>query len=105
VQESDCLLAVQDTPQISRRVVNGLRVVSLVDGLLLVPLIYAAFAHEEGMVDILGPSHGTLFLVLVITLASYARRGWWSWKFVAGVVVLGPIVSIPGLERIHRRLP
>ena len=92
-----------DTPQISHKVLNFLRAVSLLDGLLLIPLLYAAFANNEGMVHVLGPSHGGLFLVLVFTLAWAAGQGWWSWWFVGGVVILGPIVSIPGLERIRGR--
>ncbi len=80
-----------------------MRLVSLLDGLMLVVLIRAAVMQNEEVVAVLGPTHGLLFLVLVATLAWAARRGWWSWWLVGAVAVLGPLASIPGLEREHRR--
>lgn len=90
-------------PTGARRVVNALRLVSLLDGLMLVVLIRAAVMQNEEVVAVLGPTHGLLFLVLVATLAWAARRRWWSWWLVGAVAVLGPLASIPGLEREHRR--
>jgi hypothetical protein len=78
-----------------------LRLVSLVDGLLLAALVYVAVRANEHAVGILGPIHGGLFLVLLAGVGAAARRGWWSWRFFAAVIVLGPLVSIPGLE-LHR---
>jgi len=86
-----------------RRQLDGLRLLSLVDGLLLVALVYSALTHDEAAVDVLGPTHGVLFLVLVGSLVVLKSRGWWSWWFVAAVVVLGPLASIPGLERVRLR--
>jgi integral membrane protein len=85
-------------PPIRRRRLNALRLVSLVDGLLLLALLYAAIRADEEAVRVLGPVHGGLFLVLLAGVAAAAWRGWWSWRFFAVVVVLGPLASIPGLE-------
>ncbi|MGH2846979.1 MAG: DUF3817 domain-containing protein [Thermoleophilaceae bacterium] len=76
--------------------------VSLADGLLLVALVWAALSHREEAVAVLGPTHGVLFLVLVLSLAWAAGQGWWRWRFVIAVAVLGPLASVPGLERIRR---
>lgn len=73
------------------------------DGLLLAALVYVAVNHDEAAVDVLGPLHGVLFLVLLAGIGDGARNGWWSWPFVAAVVVLGPVASIPGLEYRRRR--
>jgi hypothetical protein len=85
-------------PPIRRKRLNALRLVSLVDGLLLVALLYVAIRADEEAISVLGPLHGGLFLVLLAGVAAAARRGWWSWRFFAAVVVLGPLASIPGLE-------
>jgi hypothetical protein len=87
----------------SRRSLNFLRLISLVDGLLLAFLLYASLSGAHEAVTILGPTHGLLFLLLVVSLGLIARAGHISWRFVIGVIVLGPLLSIPGLELYRRR--
>ena len=82
---------------------NRLRLLSLIDGLLLAALLWAAITERHEAVEVLGPVHGVLFLILIAGLALAARRGWLSWRFVGLVVVLGPLASVPGLERYRRR--
>ena len=81
---------------------NFLRVVSLVDALLLVVLLWASLNDRDAAVGVLGPLHGILFLVLVGTLARFAGLGRARWAFTASVFVLGPLASVPGLELMHR---
>lgn len=88
---------------VSHRQLTLLRALSLTDGVLLPPLVTAALTDREGIVNVLGPLHGVLFLVLLGGLAATVNRGLWTWRFVLLVVVLGPLASIPGLERYHRR--
>ncbi len=81
---------------------NFLRVVSLVDALLLVVLLWASLNDRDAAVGVLGPLHGILFLVLVGTLARFAGLGRARWAFTAAVFILGPLASVPGLELMHR---
>ena len=65
-----------------REVLPALRVVSIVallDFLLLVPLVIAAFEHAEGTIDILGPLHGAGFVLLVGLVVRGAIKGLWGW--------------------------
>ena len=80
-----------------------LRLLSLLDGLLLAVLVYAALTRQEMVIAVIGPTHGLLFLLLVASIGWAARHRWWSWSFVAAVAVFGPFASVPGLERARRR--
>lgn len=82
-----------------------IRVVAIADFALLVPLVVAALAHAEGVVSILGPIHGTGFLLLVGMCVRGVVEGRWGWWYPAIVVVtLGPPGSLYGDLRIRRRL-
>lgn len=89
---------------LTRGKINLLRAISLIDAGLLIPLVVAAFRHDEGVIDVLGPIHGFLFLGLIGLLFVWRDSGLWSGPFVLAVVVFGPIASIAGLERYSRRL-
>ena len=97
------MLAQGDAPTIPPRALNALRAVSALDGLLLVALAYFAARREELVVASIAPTHGMLFLVLVLSLTWAVDRGWWGWQFVVGVCLLGPLVSTPGLEVVGAR--
>ena len=87
------------------RRLNVIRVVAIVDAILLVPLLIAAFSHSEGVVDILGPIHGVGFLLLVGLVLRGVAEGLWGWWFpVLVVVTLGPPGSLIGDLRIRRSL-
>jgi hypothetical protein len=87
------------------RRLNIVSAVAFVDAFLLVPLIIAALSHDEGTVSVLGPIHGTVFLVLLALCAEGARSERWGWWFPALVVVtLGPPGSLIGDIRIRRGL-
>jgi len=88
-----------------RRRLNLIRIVAILDFLLLVPLVVAALSHSEGVVSILGPAHGTGFLILLALCAYGAWEERWGWWFPALVVVtLGPPGSLIGDVRIRRQL-
>jgi hypothetical protein len=87
------------------RQLDRVRLVALVDAFLLVPLVWAALTHREGVVDVLGPLHGTGFLILLALCGRGAANGLWGWWFPALVVVtLGPPGSLIGDVRIRRGL-
>ena len=91
-----------------REVLPALRVVSIVallDFLLLVPLVIAAFEHAEGTIDILGPLHGAGFVLLVGLVVRGAIKGLWGWWFpVVAVVTAGPPGCLAGDLYIRRQL-
>jgi len=87
------------------RLLNVIRIVALADFLLLIPLVVAAVTHAEGVVSILGPIHGTGFLILLGLCAWGAFEKRWGWWYPALVVVtLGPPGSLYGDVRIRRAL-
>jgi len=87
------------------RRLNVIRVVAILDFLLLVPLVVAAVAHSEGVIDVLGPAHGIGFVILLALCGHGAVQERWGWWFPALVVVtLGPPGSLIGDVRIRRQL-
>jgi hypothetical protein len=89
------------------RFLNIIAVVALVDVLLLIPLVWASrwVADERGLVTVLGPVHGFLFMVLIGLCAWGSIQKWWGWWFPIFVVVtLGPPGSLIGDWIIRRRL-
>jgi hypothetical protein len=87
------------------RLLNVIRIVALADFLLLIPLVVAAVTHAEGVVSILGPIHGTGFLILLGLCAWGAFEKRWGWWYPALVVVtLGPPGSLYGDLRIRRAM-
>jgi len=92
-------------PQSTLRRLNVIRIVAALDFLLLIPLIVAALTHAEGVVSILGPIHGTGFLILLALCAKGAAEDRWGWWYpVLVVVTLGPPGSLIGDLRIRRAL-
>ncbi len=89
----------------TRRALDRIRLLALLDALLLGPLVVAGVTGAEGVVDVLGPLHGVGFLLLVLLCARGAGEGRWGWWFPALVVVtLGPPGSLIGDVRIRRDL-
>jgi hypothetical protein len=89
----------------TRRSLNVIGVVAALDALLLVPLVIAALSHAEGTVDVLGPLHGTGFLLLVGLIVRGKLRGLWGWWFpVLAVVTAGPPGCLIADLRIRRSL-
>ncbi|MGI8945271.1 MAG: DUF3817 domain-containing protein [Thermoleophilaceae bacterium] len=89
-----------------RRALNVVGVVALIDAVLLVPLVIAALTHAEGTVSILGPLHGTGFLILVGLVVRGSMRKMWGWWFpVIAVITGGPPGCLIGDLRIRRALP
>jgi hypothetical protein len=81
--------------------------VGLADALLLVVLLYFAFAdRSDAAVSVLGPIHGIGFLILLYLTVSGAGGRRWGWWFPAIVLVTGgPLGSIVGDVVLRRRLP
>ena len=94
-------------PASQRKALNRVLAVGIADALLLVVLMYFAFAdRSDAAVSVLGPIHGIGFLILLFLTVSGAGSGRWGWWFPAIVVVTGgPLGSIAGDLILRRRLP
>jgi uncharacterized protein DUF3817 len=90
-----------------RRALNLVLAVGLADALLLVVLLYFAFAdRSDAAVSVLGPIHGIGFLILLYLTVSGAGAKRWGWWFPAIVLLTGgPAGSIVGDVILRRQLP
>ena len=91
---------------VSRRLLNIITVVGVLDALLLLVLLYFAFVNrDEEMVSLLGPIHGVGFLALLGLTAKGAMDARWGWWFPVAVLVTGgPLGSLLGELRVRRSL-
>ncbi|MEA2268717.1 MAG: hypothetical protein QOC64_1327 [Solirubrobacteraceae bacterium] len=87
-----------------RSALNLVLAVGIVDGLLLLVLLYFAFVNRnEGAISILGPVHGLGYVYLLYLTGTGAMRRMWGWWFPALVLVTGgPLGSIIGEVRLRR---
>ena len=90
----------------SRRLLNIITVVGVLDALLLVVLLYFAFVNRnEEMISLLGPIHGVGFLALLGLTAKGAMDARWGWWFPIAVLVTGgPLGSLLGEMRVRKSL-
>jgi hypothetical protein len=92
-------------PRGTLRALDRVRIVAVLDALLLVPLVWAALTEREELVDVLGPTHGFGFLLLMFLTVQGAGAGRWGWWFpIVTLVTAGPPGSLLGEMRIRRRL-
>lgn len=85
-----------------RRTLRTLIALSLADGLLVLVLVWAGVRGRLDLLAVFAPTHGTLYVMLVVSLAVLAHGRRVGWRFVLAVMLLGPLASIPGLE-LYRR--
>jgi integral membrane protein len=90
----------------TRRSLNAVLVVGVLDALLLVVLLYVAFVdRNDTAVSIIGPLHGLGYLLLLGLTAHGASEDRWGWWFPAAVLVTGgPLGSLLGEFRVRRTL-
>ncbi len=91
---------------VSRRLLNVITVVGLLDAVLLVVLLYFAVVNRnEEMISLLGPIHGFGFVALLGLTAKGAMDARWGWWFPLAVLVTGgPLGSLLGELRVRRSL-
>jgi hypothetical protein len=101
---SSTLRALVNSELIKKRLLV-VRIVAILDAFLLVPLVYGFIADAEVHKELLGPIHGTGFLLLVYLVGMGAVQKLWDWWFPAIVVVtLGPPGSLMGDLIISRQI-
>jgi hypothetical protein len=82
---------------------NQVRWIAIVDALLLVPLLWATFTHNEDVIDVLGPIHGVGFLVLMGLVGIGALNKLWGWWFpIITLVTAGPLGSLIGEWKVRQ---
>lgn len=90
----------------SRRLLNIVLVIGILDALLLVGLLYVAFVNRnEEAIAMLGPIHGIGFLALLGLTGKGAMDGRWGWWFPLAVLVTGgPLGSLLGEVVLRRQV-
>ena len=80
------------------------RWIALSDLILLIVLLVASFANDEGLVQIFGLIHGIVFLALISIIGIGALKKLWSWWFfVAALITTGPPGALVGEILIVRK--
>ena len=80
------------------------RWIALSDLILLIVLLVASFANDEGLVQIFGLIHGIVFLALISIVGIGALKKLWSWWFfVAALITTGPPGALVGEILIVRK--
>ena len=90
----------------SRRLLNIVLIIGILDFLLLLVLLYVAFVdRNDDAISLLGPIHGLGFLALLGLTGKGAADGRWGWWFPAVVLITGgPLGSLIGELRLRRRI-
>ena len=92
-------------PSATKRDLDRVRIVAVLDALALVVLVSCAITDREGVINVLGPIHGLGFVLLLYLTAKGAGEGRWGWWFPAVTLVTGgPPGSFIGDIRIRREL-
>ncbi len=88
-----------------RALLNLVLIVGILDGLLLLALMYVAFVdRSDAAVSVLGPIHGIGYVILLGLSGAGAYEKRWGWWFPALVLVTGgPLGSIAGEIRLRGR--
>jgi hypothetical protein len=71
------------------RLLRWIVIVSIVDFILLIPLVVGVIVDYHGLAPIIGPIHGLGFLLELYLVARGAALGWWGWWYPAVTLVTG----------------
>ncbi|MDQ4126236.1 MAG: DUF3817 domain-containing protein [Actinomycetota bacterium] len=79
-----------------------LRVVSILETLSFLALLWMMLSHNDAGVSVTGAIHGVLFLAYALLVLRDREVFGWSWGFVAVAILTGPIGAIVVLEKLRR---
>ena len=79
-----------------------LRIVSVLETVSFVVLLWMMLSHNEAGVSVAGAIHGLLFLAYALLVLRDREVFGWSWAFVAVAILTGPVGAIVVLERLRR---
>ncbi|WP_296137374.1 DUF3817 domain-containing protein [uncultured Tessaracoccus sp.] len=89
------LLEPEDVPGI-RTALTAYRILAWVVGILLVVLTLVAMPlkyiwHVDGMVRVVGVTHGWLYAILLVSVVVLGFRVKWDWKWYVGIALAGTV--------------
>lgn len=86
------------------RLLRQIVIVSIIDLILLVPLVVGVIVDWHVLAPIIGPIHGAGFLWELYLVARGAGEGWWGWWYPAVTLVTGgPPGALLGHGRAKRQ--
>ncbi len=87
----------------AERLLKWIVIISVVDLLLLLPLIYGVITGNKDLTPIFGPLHGAGFMLEVGLVAwGWIQRWWGLWYVALTVVTTGPPGALIGHGRAKR---
>lgn len=86
----------------TKRKLDHIRWAAIVDGLLLVALIYGVVVDSDSISPIVGPIHGLGVILLIYLTAKGAGEERWPWWF-AGISVI-PFATLVGEVFVRRQV-
>jgi hypothetical protein len=86
------------------RLLRLIVIVSIIDFILLIPLLVGVIIDWHDVAPIIGPIHGLVFLYDVYLVCRGAGEGWWGWWYPAVTIVTGgPPGALLGHNRAKRQ--
>lgn len=90
----------QTERQLRENVLKWILIVSWIDLLLFLPLIYGLAAGNDSFSPIFGPIHGVGFIIEVGLIGWGAINKWWGWWYPAvTIITTGPPGAILGHKK------
>ena len=92
------------TTERALRLLRWIVIVSIVDFILLIPLVVGVIVDYHGLAPVIGPIHGFGFLLELYLVARGAALRWWGWWYPAVTLVTAgrPAPSSGTTERAAR---
>ncbi len=89
--------------KLRERVLKWILIVSWIDLILLLPLLYGLAAGNDSLSPIFGPIHGTFFIIDIGLIVYGAMNKWWGWWYPAVTfITTGPPGAILGHGKARR---
>jgi integral membrane protein len=89
------------TTELERKA-RTLRIVCPIETITYLGLVYFWVTGSDVGLKILGSLHGTIFLGFAAMVVGIARPMHWTWKWLAVVLLAGPIGPLIVYERLRR---
>lgn len=89
--------------KLREQVLKAIVIVSIIDLLLFLPLIYGLAVGDDSFSPIFGPIHGIGFIIEVGLVGWGAMQGWWGWWYpFVTFITTGPPGALLGHGKAKR---